>query len=55
MATNYKNARLMKKIGTHNGIFHCDEALACFMLKQVPEYRDAQIIRTRDPVVSFFT
>ena len=29
--------------GTHNGTFHCDEALACFMLKQLPEYKDATI------------
>ncbi|CAN9511821.1 unnamed protein product [Ophioblennius macclurei] len=38
-----------KKIGTHNGSFHCDEVLACFFLKQLPEYKDAEIIRTRDP------
>ena len=33
------------KIGTHNGTFHCDEVFACFMLKQLPEYKHAQIIR----------
>lgn len=38
-----------KKIGTHNGTFHCDEVLACFFLRQLPEYTDAEIIRTRDP------
>ncbi|CAL8355256.1 unnamed protein product [Gadus morhua 'NCC'] len=38
-----------KKIGTHNGTFHCDEVLACFILRQLPEYKDAEIIRTRDP------
>ncbi|XP_026791410.2 mitochondrial import inner membrane translocase subunit Tim17-A isoform X2 [Pangasianodon hypophthalmus] len=38
------------KIGTHNGTFHCDEVLACYLLRQVPEYKDAEIIRTRDPV-----
>ncbi|XP_027021153.2 UPF0160 protein MYG1, mitochondrial [Tachysurus fulvidraco] len=38
------------KIGTHNGTFHCDEVLACYMLRQLPEYKDAEIIRTRDPV-----
>ncbi|KAK5912249.1 hypothetical protein CesoFtcFv8_002143 [Champsocephalus esox] len=37
------------KIGTHNGSFHCDEVLACFILRQLPEYKDAEIIRTRDP------
>jgi uncharacterized UPF0160 family protein len=33
------------KIATHNGIFHADEALACFMLKHLPEYQTATIIR----------
>ncbi|XP_070565461.1 MYG1 protein C27H6.8-like [Ptychodera flava] len=40
-----------KKIGTHNGTFHCDEVLACFMLKQLSQYKDAEIIRTRDQKV----
>lgn len=35
-------------IGTHDGIFHCDEVLACFMLQQLPQYATAQIVRTRD-------
>ncbi|CAG7833153.1 unnamed protein product [Allacma fusca] len=38
----------VKSIGTHNGKFHCDEVLACSMLKELPEYSDAEIIRTRD-------
>lgn len=38
-------------IGTHSGTFHCDEVLACWMLKQLPAYKDAEIIRTRDPEV----
>ncbi|XP_053171427.1 UPF0160 protein MYG1, mitochondrial [Scomber japonicus] len=37
------------KIGTHNGTFHCDEVLACFFLRQLPQYKDAEIVRTRDP------
>lgn len=37
------------KIGTHNGAFHCDEVLACSMLKYLPEYKSAEIVRTRDP------
>jgi uncharacterized UPF0160 family protein len=28
-------------IGTHNGTFHCDEALAVFLLRQTPKYKDA--------------
>ena len=36
-----------KKIGTHDGKFHADEALGCFLLKLLPEWEDAAIIRTR--------
>ena len=43
-----KKQKMRKKIGTHNGAFHCDEVLACSMLKMLPEYSDAEIIRTRD-------
>ncbi|CAG0891137.1 unnamed protein product [Cyprideis torosa] len=42
---------MVKKIGTHNGVFHCDEALACYLLKVLPEFKDAEIIRTRDEKV----
>lgn len=35
-------------IGTHNGVFHCDEILAIFMLQQLPEYHNSRIVRTRD-------
>ena len=38
-------------IGTHNGQFHCDEALACYMLKLLPEFENFQIRRTRDPAL----
>ena len=31
----------LKVIGTHNGTFHCDEALAVYMLKLTEAYRDA--------------
>jgi uncharacterized UPF0160 family protein len=30
---------MSKKIGTHSGSFHCDESLACYMLKLLPEYK----------------
>lgn len=36
------------KIGTHDGVFHCDEVLACYMLKLLPQYKNAVIVRTRD-------
>ncbi|KAA3675468.1 uncharacterized protein DEA37_0003724 [Paragonimus westermani] len=36
------------RIGTHNGRFHADELVACAMLKQLPEYANADIVRSRD-------
>ncbi|KAK4191154.1 metal-dependent protein hydrolase [Podospora australis] len=37
-------------IGTHNGHFHADEALAVYMLRQhIPSYANAKLVRTRDP------
>lgn len=33
------------KIGTHDGTFHCDEVLACAILKFLPQYKDASIVR----------
>ncbi|KAF7248005.1 hypothetical protein EG68_09320 [Paragonimus skrjabini miyazakii] len=39
------------RIGTHNGKFHADELVACAMLKQLPEYADAEIVRSRDQSV----
>lgn len=36
------------RIGTHDGSFHCDELLACAMLKMLPAYEHAVIVRTRD-------
>merc|ERR1719188_1496471 len=39
----------VKRIGTHNGTFHCDEALACAMLLCLPAWQGkVEIIRTRD-------
>ncbi|TDH64763.1 hypothetical protein CCR75_009686 [Bremia lactucae] len=37
-----------KYIGTHNGTFHCDEALAVSMLKLLPKFASHDILRTRD-------
>eukprot|EP01101_Sappina_pedata_P004284 TRINITY_DN1791_c0_g1_i1.p2 TRINITY_DN1791_c0_g1~~TRINITY_DN1791_c0_g1_i1.p2 ORF type:complete len:359 (-),score=176.50 TRINITY_DN1791_c0_g1_i1:56-1027(-) len=42
---------MSQKIGTHNGAFHCDEALACFMLRNTLRFKDASVTRTRDPLV----
>jgi hypothetical protein len=37
-----------KRVGTHSGTFHCDEALACFMLRLSKHFSGADIVRTRD-------
>ena len=39
---------LKTAIGTHSGTFHCDEALACGMLKLLPQFKDVPIVRTRN-------
>ncbi|KAI9634991.1 putative GAMM1 protein [Dioszegia hungarica] len=44
-----KRMKSTKTIGTHSGTFHCDEALAVFMLRQTDEFKDADLVRTRDP------
>lgn len=36
-------------IGTHDGSFHCDEALAISMLKCLPQYENATVVRSRKP------
>ena len=36
-------------LGTHDGSFHCDEAMALSFLKILPEYRDSEILRSRNP------
>jgi len=38
-------------IGTHDGSFQCDESLACAMLKLLPRYRCARVVRSREPSV----
>jgi uncharacterized UPF0160 family protein len=46
-----KRQKMGKTIGTHNGTFHCDEALAVFLLRQTNTFRDAALKRSRDPAV----
>nr|XP_016496369.1 PREDICTED: UPF0160 protein MYG1, mitochondrial-like [Nicotiana tabacum] len=51
MATTVVSPPLgIKRVGTHNGTFHCDEALGCFMILRSKFY-DEQVVRTRDPQV----
>jgi uncharacterized UPF0160 family protein len=38
-------------IGTHSGTFHCDESLACGMLKMLPAFQNHSIVRSRDSAV----
>lgn len=40
-----------KVIGTHSGTFHCDEALAVFLLRHTNTYRNAAVKRSRDPTI----
>ena len=35
-------------IGTHSGTFQADEAMGCWMLRQIPAYRNAKVVRSRD-------
>ncbi|KFG86764.1 MYG1 protein [Metarhizium anisopliae] len=44
-----KRLKTGPKIGTHNGHFHADEALAVHMLRMLPTYHHSPLIRTRDP------
>ena len=39
------------RIGTHDGQFHCDEVLACWLLRRTEKFKDAEIVRTRDPQI----
>ncbi|KAG7565020.1 Metal-dependent protein hydrolase [Arabidopsis suecica] len=47
-SSNFRACFSTKRVGTHNGTFHCDEALACFILRRSSRFSDAQIVRTRD-------
>lgn len=37
--------------GTHSGVFHCDEVLACAMLRYTKEYSNPAIVRSRNPSI----
>lgn len=38
-------------IGTHSGTFQADEALGVWMLRQLPEYHESRVVRSRDSEV----
>jgi len=39
------------RVGTHNGSFHCDEALGCFLIRLTSQFAGADVVRTRDSQV----
>lgn len=46
-----KKAKTELTIGTHSGTFQADEALGVWMLRQLPKYANAKLIRSRDLAV----
>lgn len=48
MSTPCKLLKTQPTIGTHDQSFHCDDVTACYMLKQLPRFKDHDIVRTRD-------
>lgn len=37
-----------KVIGTHSGTFQADEAMGVWLLRQLPEYYQSNVVRSRD-------
>lgn len=48
MAT-VKRTKMSKIICTHSGSFHADELLAVYMLRLLPEFKDSELVRLRNP------
>lgn len=46
---------MIKKIGTHDGKFHADEAFACALLRMTKEFRDSRTatIGCKSRVINF--
>lgn len=49
VAKKIKLDTMVKQICTHSGSFHADESLAVYMLRLLPEYKDAKVCRSRNP------
>ena len=53
LTTTYMSKKLkldkMAKICTHSGSFHADESLAVYMLKLLPQFQNAELVRSRNP------
>ena len=41
----------VKQIGTNDGSCHADEVMVCTLLKQHPDWRDAEIVRSGEQEV----
>lgn len=51
--SNFKRLKVDKMVSqicTHSGSFHADEALAVYMLRLLPRFSDAKVVRSRTPV-----
>lgn len=44
-----KKQRKMVQICTHSGSFHADEALGIYLLRLLPQFKDAKLVRSRNP------
>lgn len=49
MSKKLKKDSLAMQICTHSGTFHADESLAVFLVKLLPKYADAKLVRSRNP------
>ncbi|XP_039058934.1 MYG1 protein-like [Hibiscus syriacus] len=50
-STSSPNNVPSKRVGTHSGSFHCDEALACFIIRLTTKFHNSEIVRAREPKV----
>lgn len=44
-------AASVKSVATHDGKFHCDEALACGLLRHTKDFKGCAVVRTRKPEI----
>lgn len=49
VAKKLKLDKMVKQICTHSGSFHADEALAVYMLRLLPDFKEAKVVRSRTP------
>lgn len=44
-----KKPKTMLRICTHSGSFHADESLAVYLVRLLPKYKNAELVRSRKP------